>query len=318
MLRHHVRHELLRLVVDVVGVDQDVADVVIEVVTDRADHEGRFLVDQEGALAALGGAVDGAPQLEEVVQVPLEFGCAAADARGARDDGHAVGIFQLVHVLLELGPVFALDASRDAAAARVVGHEDDVAARERHERREGRALVAALFLLDLDQQFLAFPDHVVDAGLVDGHALREVGAGDFLERQEAVAILAVVDKTGFERGLDARHHGFVDIALALFAPFDFDFVVEEFLSIDDCQPAFFSLRGIDQHPLHSVTFLLLASWGRSSKAGLSRKDSQTHDGSTMPGRRFETNGIAADARAYRDGLGKRGKGSWRRARGGPP
>jgi hypothetical protein len=39
MLGHDVRHELLRLVVDVVGVDQDVADVVIEIVTDGADHQ---------------------------------------------------------------------------------------------------------------------------------------------------------------------------------------------------------------------------------------------------------------------------------------
>jgi hypothetical protein len=44
----------------------------------------------------------------------------------------------------------------------------------------------------------------------------------------------------------------------LFAPFDFDFVVEEFLSIDDGQAALFSLRGIDQHPFHDA-FLLLSA-----------------------------------------------------------
>jgi hypothetical protein len=36
---HHMRHELLRLFVDVVGVDQDLADVRGEVVADRADHQ---------------------------------------------------------------------------------------------------------------------------------------------------------------------------------------------------------------------------------------------------------------------------------------
>jgi len=35
-----------------------------------------------------------------------------------------------------------------------------------------------------------------------------------------VAFLAVVDEAGFERGLDAGHNGLVDVALALFAPFD--------------------------------------------------------------------------------------------------
>ena len=39
MLGHDVRHELLRLFVDVVGIDEDVTDVVVEVVADRADHE---------------------------------------------------------------------------------------------------------------------------------------------------------------------------------------------------------------------------------------------------------------------------------------
>ncbi len=70
-----------------------------------------------------------------------------------------------------------------------------------------------------------------------------------------MAVLAVVDETGFQAGLYARHHGLVDVALALFAPLDFGFIVEELLSIDDCQPAFFHLRGIDQHALHCVTFL---------------------------------------------------------------
>jgi hypothetical protein len=77
-----------------------------------------------------------------------------------------------------------------------------------------------------------------------------------------VALFAVVDKAGFERGLDAGHHGFVDIAFALFAPFNFDFVVEQFLSIDDGQAAFFRLGGIDQHPFH-VCVPLLANNNRS-------------------------------------------------------
>ncbi|MNS73921.1 hypothetical protein D3C72_1073800 [compost metagenome] len=258
MLGHDVRHELLRLVVDVVGVDQDVADVVIEVITDGADDERRFLVDQEGALAALGRAVDGGPQLEQVVQVPLEFGRRAADAGGARDDAHALRVLELVHRLLELGAVVALDAARHATATGVVGHQHDIAAGQRDEGGEGRALVAAFFLFDLDGEFLAFTDHVLDAGLAGRHAFGEILLGDFLERQEAVAVFAVVDETGFERRLDAGHDRLVDVALALFAPFDFDFVVEQFLPVDDGQAAFFGLRGIDQHPLHDALSLYVS------------------------------------------------------------
>ena len=58
VLGHDMGHELLRLVVHVVGVDQDVADVVVEVVADGADDQAGFLVNQECAFAALGCAVN--------------------------------------------------------------------------------------------------------------------------------------------------------------------------------------------------------------------------------------------------------------------
>ena len=252
MLGHDVRHELLRLFVDVVGIDEDVTDVVVEVVADRADHQARFLVDQEGALAALGGTIDGVPQFQQVVQVPLQFGGAAANASGAGNDGHAVGVFQLVHGFFELGAVFTLDAARHATATGVVGHQHHVAARQADEGGQGCALVAALFLFNLDQQLLAFLDDFVDARLAGRDAGGEVLARDFLEGQEAVAVFAVVHKAGFQRGLYAGDDGLVDVALALFAPFDFDFVVEELLSVDDGQAAFFGLRGVDEHPLHDA------------------------------------------------------------------
>ena len=179
VLRHHVAHELVSLLVDVVGVDQDLADVTIEVVADRADHQARFLVDQERALAALGGAVDRGPQLEQVVQVPLQLGCVAADAGGARDDAHAVGVFELVQRLLEFLAVFTLDAAADATTTRVVGHQHHVTAGQADEGGQGRALVAAFFLFDLDEQFLAFLDHVVDARLRGRYVALEVLFGKF-------------------------------------------------------------------------------------------------------------------------------------------
>ncbi len=252
MLGHDVRHELLRLLVDVVRVDQDVADVAVEVVADGADHQAGFLVDQEGAAARLGRAVNGVPELEQVVQVPLQLGRAAADAGGTRDDGHALGILELVHRLLQLGAVLALDAARHAAAARVVGHQHHVAAGQADEGGQRRALVAALFLLDLDDEFLALADHLVDARLARRDALGEVLLGDFLERQKAVAVLAVIDEAGFQRRLDARHHGLVDVALALLAPFDFDLVVQQLLAVHDGQAPLLGLRGVDEHPLHDA------------------------------------------------------------------
>ena len=249
-LRHHVVHELLGLLEDVVRVDQDLADVGGEVVADRADDQARFLVDQERALARLACAVDRRPQLEHVVQVPLQLGRRAPDACGAGDQRHALRIVELLEVLFQFLAVLALDPAADAATARVVGHQHQVAPSQRDKGGQRRALVAALFLLDLDQHLLAFADRFLDADVLEVDTFAEILARDFLERQKPVAIFAVVDETGLERRLDPGHHRHVDVALALFAPLDLGFEIEQFLPVNDGQAAFFRLRGIDQHAFH--------------------------------------------------------------------
>ena len=124
---HHHRHETDGLVVNVVGVDQDLADVGREIIADRADHQAGLKINQLGALDAVGGTLDGGPQFEQVIQVPLELIGSAPDAGGARDQAHALGVLQGVHHLFEFGAVIALDAARHTAAARVVGHQHQVA-----------------------------------------------------------------------------------------------------------------------------------------------------------------------------------------------
>ena len=194
---HYVAHELLSLFVNVVGVDQDVADVVVEVIPDGADDQARFLINEESAFA-LCGTVNGGPKFEQVVQVPLQLGRCAANAGSAGNDGHAFRVFELVHGLFELGPVVALDTAADATASGVVGHEDHISASQADEGRQCCAFVAAFFFFDLDQKGLALFDDVLDACLADGHAFSKVLAGNFFEGQKAVAVFAVVDKASFQ------------------------------------------------------------------------------------------------------------------------
>ncbi|KOT15836.1 hypothetical protein DM47_996 [Burkholderia mallei] len=249
---HHDVHERARLIVDLGRVDQDFADVRLEIVPDRSDHEARFEVDQHrlAGVAALRRCLDRAPELQQVVQVPLQFLGAAADARGAGDHAHAVGDLQLRHRLAQFLALVALDAARHAAAARVVRHQHEVAAGERDEGGKRRALVAALFLLDLDDQLLALAQRVLDARGAHVDAFLEVLAGDFLERQEAVAVFAVIDEAGFERRFDAGDDALVDVAFALFAAGGFDIDIDELLPIDDGDAQFFLLRRIEQHAFH--------------------------------------------------------------------
>ena len=65
-----------------------------------------------------------------------------------------------------------------------------------------------------------------------------------------MAVFAVVDETGFQRRLDARDDGLVDVALALFAPFDLGLEVEQLLAVDDREATLFLLRRVDQHVFH--------------------------------------------------------------------
>ena len=249
---HHDVHEGARLIMDFGRIDENFADVRLEIVANRANDEARFEINQHRRTsdAALRRRFDRAPQLHQVVQIPLQFFRRTADSRRARDDAHAVGQVELRHRFAQFLPLVAFDPARHAAAARVVRHQDEVASGKRDEGGECRALVAALFLFDLDDEFLAFAQRVLDAGGAHVDAVTEILAGDFLEWQKTVAVLAVVDETGFERRLDAGDDSLVDIAFALFAPGGFDVDVDEFLPIDDGDAQFFLLRRIKQHAFH--------------------------------------------------------------------
>ncbi len=250
LLRHHVRHELVRLLVNVVRVDQDFADIAVEVIAYGANHEAGFLVDQECPFARFGRAVDRAPEFEQIIEVPLQFAGVPAYAGGARNDAHAMGVIELIERGFQFGPVFAFDPAADAPAAGIVGHQHHIAPGQADKSGQGGPFVAALFFFHLNQQFLAFTDDILNAGLGRTGVALEILPGNFLEWQKAVAFFAVIDETGFQRRLDPRHHGFIDIAFALFTPLDFDLDIEQFLPVHNRQPPLFGLGGVDQHALH--------------------------------------------------------------------
>ena len=184
---HHVRHELASLIIDFIGVNENFTDFRLEVIANGANHEVAFFNNEErrgiGAFQSFalgaggfghifrdntvaftglqfilrtGGFGNSFPELEQIVQVPLEFVNRAADACGAGNDAHAGGQLQAVHRLTELLTFFAFNAARDTASAGVVRHQNQVAACQRNERGERCALVAAFFFFNLNDQFLTF------------------------------------------------------------------------------------------------------------------------------------------------------------------
>ena len=268
VVRHHLFDELARLGVHLRGVDQDLADVGAHVVAQGADDQPRFLVDQERRRLGQRGLGHGLPHRQQVVEVPLQLFGVAADAGGADDHAHVVGDLQRVHGALELGAVLALDPARDAAGGGGVRHQHHVAAGQRDERGQRRPLVAALVLVDLDHHLLALAQQLLDAGLVVVDAGGEVVAGDFLQRQEAVALGAVLDEGRFERGLDPGDAALVDVGLLLFLRGLLDVDVVQVLAIDDGDAQFFCLRRIDQHALHCCVL----ARSRTRNAGAFRLD----------------------------------------------
>ena len=114
--------------------------------------------------------------------------------------------------------------------------------------------VAALILVDLDDQLLTLAHHVLDAGAGDFDVVAlEESPADFLERQKPVPFVAVVDEGGFEAGLDAGDDSFVDVPFTLLFSGGFDVQVNELLTIYDGDPQFFGLGRIEQHAFHSCT-----------------------------------------------------------------
>ena len=110
------------------------------------------------------------------------------------------------------------NTARDAAGTRLVRFQDDEASGKTDKGCKRRALVAALFLVNLNNNVLAFLQDLPDVRfLARLNRFDEVFAGDFLEWQKAMSICAEVDERGLETGLDARNLSFVNISFFSFA-----------------------------------------------------------------------------------------------------
>src|SRR5690606_27171293 len=144
----------------------------------------------------------------------------------AGNDAHAVRHFELRHGIAQFVTIFAFDAARYTAATGVIGHQYQIAAGQRDEGGQCSAFVAALILIDLNDELLTFLEHILDAGATAFCIVEKIAAGHFLEWQKSVPVCAVVDKGSFKRGLDASNTAFVDVAFALFLTSSFDIKID--------------------------------------------------------------------------------------------
>ena len=219
ILRHDVVHIDTSLFVDFVGIDENFANILMEVVADHARNQVVFGVEQAGPVdfqhVFRAGLVDGIPKVDETGQIPLELFGIPTDTGGARDHAHALRHFELIDGLTQFGTILAFNAARHTSTARIVWHEDDIATGEADKGGECSAFVAALILVHLNENFLAFFQRILNTRLVDVDSRLEIGAVDFFEWQKTTAFCTVVNETGFKTGGDAIDNALVNIALAL-------------------------------------------------------------------------------------------------------
>ncbi len=164
-MRHDALDEIVRLVVDVLAFDQDFADFVGQVVAQCTNDRVAFLVNEKRTRPLGDRLLDRLPDVQQVVEVPLQLLAAATDASRAHDDAHAIRHVQCTQDIAQLGALVALDAARDAAGTGIVGHQHQEASCQADKRGQRRALGAALFLVNLDNQFLALAQHFLDLHL---------------------------------------------------------------------------------------------------------------------------------------------------------
>src|SRR5690625_5918712 len=70
------------------AIDQHLANILAQVVAHGANDDVGFTVDQEGSRALAGLLGNRLPDLDQVVEVPLQLFSAATDAGSAYDDAH--------------------------------------------------------------------------------------------------------------------------------------------------------------------------------------------------------------------------------------
>ena len=161
-MRHHLLHKAKGFFVGGIGINQHFTDVLAQVIADGANDDVAFLQQQARSRAFIGGALNSVPQVNQIVKVSLQFFGAATNARGTDDNAHFVRYGHAFHGFAQFGALIAFDATGDAAGTWVIRHQYQITASQGYLSGQGCAFVAALFFIDLNDNFLAFAQNIFD------------------------------------------------------------------------------------------------------------------------------------------------------------
>ncbi len=161
--RHDHLHEILGGPVTGFALNDDLVDLFGIKITDRPFDQVALFVDLGRGDGFQRQFADLFPQTLQIFVIAFDFGLGALAACGADDQACAFGHIHLTRNRLELLAVGSVgDLAGDATTACGVGHQHTIATGQAEVRGQGRTLVAAFFLDDLDQQDLTDLDNFLD------------------------------------------------------------------------------------------------------------------------------------------------------------
>ena len=162
-----------RCAVTFLALDHHFFDVAVIDVADGALDQVAVRVDQRRRCGTQRLFAQFVPQAGKIIEVALDLGLGALQPGGAHDAAHRARKLHFRDDRLQaLAVRCRIDLAADAAAMAGIGHEHAVTASQAEVSGQRRALVAALFLDDLDEQHLAAMDHILDlVAAAQSHAL---------------------------------------------------------------------------------------------------------------------------------------------------
>ena len=161
--RHQQLHEILGSLITVGAFNQNIINVLVVDIADSALDQVAVRMDQHWCGSAQRPLPDLVPQTGKIIEIAFDFRLGAGKPGGADDAPHGCRQAEIGNDRLEtLAIRCARNLAADAAAMRRVGHQYAVTACKAEIARQRRTLVAAFFLDDLDQQYLAAMDDVLD------------------------------------------------------------------------------------------------------------------------------------------------------------
>ncbi len=216
IMRHHCLHEITRLFVDLFVINDDFTDIPTEIVTQSANNDIAFLIQQDGALVFGIGLLDSSPQGFQVIQVPAKFVGFTVNTRSPHDHTHIIGHIQLIEGLLNLLAIFTFNAPRNAPGFRIIRHQNQITPGQTQISCQGCAFITTFFFINLNEDFLAFTQHVFDIRAIGSLGIRVIILRCyFAKRQKAMTLRAIVDESGFKARFDTGNNALVDIGLFL-------------------------------------------------------------------------------------------------------